>query len=206
LPAHGGVDPSRGINLQYFANADGFSRPMWPAITEGLAWTDGVAVVPDSVGQERMIARYAHMKQLGTMLDHGLGVFNHETNAFDKIAELNMSEKWRCPHGHPLRAKTEDGDHLYFSAGYDTLAPFPAVRVRAEFERGDTRHRIRSVHATRRRHSICRLQNAARAKRGWTFAVPMEIRHAANYSSRGSAAVARRHSPSQRSALPTTRR
>src|SRR4030095_661285 len=85
-------------------------------------------------GHERMIARYAHMKQLETMLDHGLGVFNDETNAFEKIAELDMSEKWRCPHGHPLRAKTDDGDHLYFSDGYDSLAPLPAVRGLPRFD------------------------------------------------------------------------
>lgn len=134
LPDRGGVDPSRGIDLCYFVDADGFSRPMWPRPSEGLVWTDGIVVAPDAQGRERMIARYAHMKQLGTMLDHGLGVFDDAANAFERIADLELAEKWRCPHGQPLRVTTDEGDHFYFSAAYNSLAPFPAVRVRAQFE------------------------------------------------------------------------
>lgn len=40
-PGAGGLDPGRGVDLQYFVGPDGFSRPMLPLERRGLVWLEG---------------------------------------------------------------------------------------------------------------------------------------------------------------------
>ena len=68
------------------------------------------------------------------MLDHGIGLWDDATDTFQKIVALDLAERWRCPQGHPVRVTSEEGNYIYFSAADNSLAPFPAVRVRAQFE------------------------------------------------------------------------
>ena len=35
LPGHGGLDPAVGVNLEYFVDQDGFSRPICPTERAG---------------------------------------------------------------------------------------------------------------------------------------------------------------------------
>src|SRR5262249_33534186 len=57
LPGQGGLFQGEGINLRYFTNSDGFSRPMCPLERkEGPVWIDGVFTLPDESGRERLLA------------------------------------------------------------------------------------------------------------------------------------------------------
>src|SRR3990172_2315163 len=60
LPSQGGLDPSQGVNLDYFVNpANGWAKEMMPVAPPGAMWIDGVFTVHDDGGQERLFARNA---------------------------------------------------------------------------------------------------------------------------------------------------
>jgi hypothetical protein len=131
LPGRGGLDPAVGVNLTYFVDAEGFSRKMCP-MTRGnqpiLVWLDGVMAAPDDKGEDRLVARYAQMKSLGEMLEHGLAIFNDRTETFEKAAEFDPKDRWRHPQGHPVLLKDGGEQFALFPA------PYPAVRVKADLK------------------------------------------------------------------------
>jgi hypothetical protein len=131
LPESGGLNPSVGVDLTYFVDAEGFSRKMCP-MTRGnvpiLVWLDGVMAVPDEKSEERLVTRYAQMKSLGEMLEHGLAIFNDRTETFEKAAEFDVKDRWRHPQGHPVRLKDGGDEYALFPM------PYPVVRVRADLK------------------------------------------------------------------------
>jgi len=127
-PGQGGLDPSLGVDLDYYVGDDGFSRPMCPMKAPGMVWLDGILVAPDETGRERMVAHYARMKSLGEMLEHGLAVWNEERAIFEKSVEFDLKDKWRCPRGHPVRVSDNGADHLVFPT------PYATVRVKADIK------------------------------------------------------------------------
>lgn len=127
LPASGGLDPAKGVDLNYFTNDKGEPRPMCPGFGEGLVWIDGLLTMKDPAGGERLLAHYARMKDLGHMLEHGLAVWDDENERFMKLATFDLAQKWRAPQGHPLRWREGGADYCVFPS------PWPVVRVRADW-------------------------------------------------------------------------
>ena len=127
LPGVDGVDPSQGIELEYFVGDDGFSRPMARlGVESGPIWIDAVCVLPDQQGRSRLVCHYAHMKSLGEMLDHGLAVYNDETQQFEQLQALSMDQFWRFPgQAHPIQHCEGTTEYLYLGE------VFPTVRVPA---------------------------------------------------------------------------
>ena len=130
LPGRGGLDPAVGVDLAYFVDQEGFSRKMCPMTRQGpiMVWIDGVMTVPDEKGEERLVTRYAQMKSLGEMLEHGLAIFNDRTETFEKAAEFDVKDRWRHPQGHPVRLKDGGDEYALFPM------PYPVVRVRADLK------------------------------------------------------------------------
>lgn len=135
LPGQGGLPASAGVDLTYFADAEGFSRPLFERPKEGLVWIDGLCVVPDATGRERMVAHYAVMKDLGTTLARGICVFNDDTALFERVRELPLDRKSAVLAAQSFR----HGEHVYFAS------PFPRVRVRATFEDATNPDRYEAV-------------------------------------------------------------
>lgn len=126
LPSKGGLDPAVGIQLDYFKDEKGYSRPVCPLEKDrGVVWLDGLVTVHDESGRERLVAHYAKMKSLGEMLEHGIVVWNDNQHLFERAATLPLEEQWRFPHGHPLIVK--EGDERYVYSGNNTAH----VRVKA---------------------------------------------------------------------------
>lgn len=126
LPGHGGLDPALGVDLHYFVDREGFSRPVGRlGVEKGLIWIDGVLTVPDDSGRERLLARYAHMESLGKTLGQGLALFNDRTQEFERLKTIGLDETWRFPQGHPIRHRDRGVDYFYFGE------VFPVVRVPA---------------------------------------------------------------------------
>jgi hypothetical protein len=128
LPDKGGLDPDKGVDLTYFVDDKGFSRPTAPMKEGGMIWLGGFLTLPDETGQERMLARYSRMKSLGEMLEHGLMLFNDQTQTFEKILAFDLKDQFRCPRGHPLRFTENNQEYFYFPA------PFPITRVKADLK------------------------------------------------------------------------
>ncbi len=123
LPTKGGLDPAVGVNFKYFTGADGFSRPMCPLdpTKPGPVWLDGLCVVPDETGRERLVAHYSRMKGF-EVLEHGIVIFDDEKDRFEPLKVLDLKERFRCPTAHSMRS----GDHIYFGE------PGPWIRVKAD--------------------------------------------------------------------------
>ncbi|MBI1290541.1 hypothetical protein GC173_04770 [bacterium] len=126
LPSRGGLDPDRGVDLAYFVDASGFSRPTIPTPEQGMKWLDGLMMLPDASGTRRLVGRCAVMKSLGEMIDQRLMQWDDEAGrwqdlaAFDKDAPL-------APVGHPIEVTVEGVRYFYFTA------PYPNARVRADW-------------------------------------------------------------------------
>jgi hypothetical protein len=127
LPAQGGLDPKVGVNLNYFVDAEGFSRKMAPLSGEGLIWIDALVTVNDDSGRERLIAHYSRMKSLGERLEHGLILFNDQTETFEHLVQFDLNAL-SAPGGHALKVKSGDSEYIYFAQ------PYPFVRVRADWK------------------------------------------------------------------------
>ena len=125
-PSLGGMAPSVGVDLNYFVGQNGFAKEMARGIGEHLIWLDGFMVVKNPAGEEKLLAHFARLKDLGTLLEHGLCIYNDDTNTFDRDAAWDL--KLTAPRGHPFKVSTNDGEYFYFPD------PYPQLRVRATWE------------------------------------------------------------------------
>ncbi|MHB8952189.1 MAG: hypothetical protein ACYC4U_04360 [Pirellulaceae bacterium] len=137
LPEVDGVDPDQGIHLEYFVGEDGFSRPMARlGVETGLIWIDAICVLPDSEGRSRLVCHYAHMKSLEEMLDHGLALWNDQTQQFEPLQQLPMDQLWRFPgQAHPVRHREGTTEYIYLGEVFPTVR-FPATL--ADLQNPDT--------------------------------------------------------------------
>ncbi len=123
-------DPAAGIPFEYFVGKDGFVRPMIPLPDQpqGVVWIDGVCVVPDTQGRERLVCHYSRRKGLTEELAHGIAAFDEAAEQFVPVRELPLEEKWRHPQGHAVRQEENGQAYILFGN------PAPLVRVPARYE------------------------------------------------------------------------
>lgn len=123
LPEDGGLDPDDGVDLTYFVDKRGFSRKMAPLPGKGVVWIFGLVVVDDSI-----VGHFTRMKNLGTMLEHGLVRFNEERNEFEKLKEFALDNRWATLKAHPVRYRADGRDWFFIPQ------PLPNLRVPADFD------------------------------------------------------------------------
>jgi len=131
LPADGGLDPDIGVDYDYAIGPEGFAAASAPLPGEGPTWLDGLTVLADRTGAERMFAAYAKIRPPMDAYRRGLVEFDPETRRFAEVAPIPMDAPLR-PFGHPFRHVDGGVDFVYFAD------PYPLVRVRADVE--DLRH------------------------------------------------------------------
>ncbi len=129
LPSQGGLRAAQGIDLEYFVDREGFSRPMCPMPYPNHAvWIEGLAVVSDAAGKTHLAARYMRMKSLGEMLEHGLVVYDESQQKFVKRVAFDLKDDARCPQGQAFTWTTEGQQWLAFAT------PFALTRVQPKLE------------------------------------------------------------------------
>ena len=118
-----------GINLRYFTGADGFARAMVdvPDAT-GVVWIQGVSVVRDAAGGERMVCSFSRRRGLEEPLQQGHMLWNDERELFEVLAEVGLEEDWRLLREHPVKRTFGGVEYLCFGR------PFPVTRVPARLE------------------------------------------------------------------------
>ena len=127
LPSQGGLDPSQGVNLDYFVNpANGWAKEMMPVAQPGAMWIDGVFTVRDDGGQERLFARNARYLDLATNVEQGLALFNDSTATFQRFQSYALDAPI-TPQGHSFKHTVDGNEYIYFSLTY------PNVRVKANW-------------------------------------------------------------------------
>jgi hypothetical protein len=127
LPGSGGLDPSIGIDLTYYAGEDGFSRPMFPPDGTHPQWLDGLVVVKDGAGKDRLIGRVSRMKNLGQCVSRSLVVLDEREGKFQNLVDLPLNTPLAL-RGHPFIAR--DGQTSYIYCG----DCFPDIRVKADWQ------------------------------------------------------------------------
>ena len=122
LPGRGGLDPAVGIDLNYFADAHGFSRAMLPLPRPGLVWIEGMFTVKDPEGHERLVATYTRQPGLAPPTERGVAVFDDRAGEFRVLAQLPL----RRGHvsSHPFQV-TENGVTYWYL--------YPHQRVRDDW-------------------------------------------------------------------------
>jgi hypothetical protein len=127
LPADGGLDPERGVDLEYFENDEGFARPTAQMAGDGPTWIGGLTVVKDAEGNERMFASYVKIRDHLKVYRRGLARWDDEQNRFVHVADIPLDAP-AYPYGHPHTHRDARGEFLYYGD------PFPVVRVPAKAE------------------------------------------------------------------------
>ena len=127
LPVDGGVDPAKGVDLEYFVDAAGFAKKTCDMPGEGPTWISGLTVLKDSDGRERMFASYAKIKGFLTAYERGLVEWDDEAKQWRKLKTIALEGQVR-PEGHPFEHEADGVKHVYFAS------PYPLVRVRANVD------------------------------------------------------------------------
>lgn len=131
LPGKGGLDPEVGVNLEYFVDETGFSRPICRLKEKGLVWLDGLLTVKDKQGAERMVAKFARMKDLGHAYERGLVVFNDATNSFEPVVRSGPDFLPFHNSGHALAVDVAGRKYYYFATQFPLSV---RMRVKAEWD------------------------------------------------------------------------
>ena len=131
LPSQGGLDPAIGVNLEYYVDKDGFSRPLCRLKEPGMVWLDGLLTVKDKQGRERMVAKYARMKSLGEAYERGLVVFNDATNSFKPLIRSGPDFLPYHNSGHAFSVNVDGQEYYYFATQFPLAV---RMRVRPEWD------------------------------------------------------------------------
>jgi len=123
-PGQGGLDPARGVNFEYFQNAEGFAKPTCQMPGDGPTWIDGLCKVREADGSERLFAKYMKVRKFLEVYQRGLVEFDPAKQQFEKVVTYELNAP-AMPHGHVLEQKVDGQEYLYFGN------PYPLVRVRA---------------------------------------------------------------------------
>ncbi len=142
LTKDGGLDIEAGVDLDYTVDANGFAAPSAPMPGDGPTWLDGLTVLKDDSGRERMFAAFAKIRPPLTIYERGLAEFDPETRKFARVASVSLDAP-AIASGHPFSHRVDGVDYIYFAD------PYPLVRVRA----GLTTFSIPSI--TRRSPACC---------------------------------------------------
>jgi hypothetical protein len=126
LPGLGGLDPSVGVDLTYFTDDSGFSRPTCDVKGVGAKWIEGVMAVKDETGHERLVAKYIRVKGLADVLELGLIQWDDASETWKPLARFDADAPL-YPCGQPVRFATGGVDYFYFFH-------FVTCRVRANLK------------------------------------------------------------------------
>lgn len=97
LPESGGMDPNKGISLNYIVDEKGMSRSMIDLDGPGYVWFDWLMHVADDDGNEVLAAKYARVNAFFGNYERGVAIYNEENQIFEKVEEV---EEWKSTQGH----------------------------------------------------------------------------------------------------------
>ncbi|MGC4004313.1 MAG: hypothetical protein QM811_14815 [Pirellulales bacterium] len=107
------ISIEQGLELDYFVDDKGFSRGMVElADKQGVIWIEGLCVVPDRNGKEKMLCSYSRRKGLNDPYESGIAVFDEAAEVFRSTAQLPLDETWRLPTGHAVVRKIDGKDYV----------------------------------------------------------------------------------------------
>lgn len=138
LPAH--LDPDRGLNFEYYTvdnQPNQFARPMVKIELKRQGsfpvWVDGLTVVPDQAGRERLIARYYAAGHDMSCVEEGLVLWNDTAQIFEKLETFQKGDAL-APSGHPIFAYDEGTRYVFYGKNVRVKAEFSSVVDPSQYE------------------------------------------------------------------------
>lgn len=114
LPSDGGLDPSLGVNLNYFVGKDGFAKAMCKMPGDGPTWIWGLTVLRDTNNRERMFCGYMKVRNLLEVYERGIAEFDDEKQEFVRHQKFDKDVPL-FPDGHSLIHKVDGTEYVYFA-------------------------------------------------------------------------------------------
>lgn len=125
LPADGGLDPSVGVDLDYFRDERGFAKETARMPGPGPTWIDGLVALRDPSGRERLFAAYVKIRNQLEVYERGLAEWDPAAARFEKVVTFPLDAPCR-PGGHAFDRREGDTSYVYFAT------PYPLTRVLAD--------------------------------------------------------------------------
>ena len=127
------LDADKGIAFDYFTEKPGGFAKHMAEVDQGGAsrpvWVDGLMVVKDDAGRERLLARYAAANKDFSVAQAGLMLYDDDADVLKELKRIDNYKQTRLyPGGHPFRARVGGVDYYYVTD------PRASVRVRADFK------------------------------------------------------------------------
>jgi hypothetical protein len=129
LPEDDGLDPEVGVELEYFLDEKGFSKPMANIpLASGpntATWLDGFTVLKDDTEEERLFARYVKLPPLpepppppelapdDLFAEQGLAEFDDKEVQFKRLLKIDLDAPL-FPSGHPFKHTSGGKKYVYF--------------------------------------------------------------------------------------------
>ncbi len=134
LPRHGGLDPGVGVDLSYFIDKSGFSKPMCPeaGFERGLQWIEFVLTLRDEKGRERLLARIASGTGMLSSRAWHLAMFDDEKEVFQSVARWEIHDTHDS--SHPFKAQVGGVDYFYLYPNYRVPSQMAALRDLGQYE------------------------------------------------------------------------
>jgi len=132
LPGDGGLDPELGVDLTYFVDESGFSKPMLPIGRPGPVWLEGLILVRDPSGRERLVATYTRQRKLGMAEERGVAVFDDAARVFRVLAQLPSTRSHRS--SHPVRVTDGGRAYWYLYPNYRVADGWNAIQDARAYE------------------------------------------------------------------------
>ncbi|MCA9168268.1 MAG: hypothetical protein KDB23_11390 [Planctomycetales bacterium] len=118
-----GTRPAHGVDLTYFVDEAGFSRPMCRLDSErGVVWADGFTTVKDDDGRTRLVCHDVNLESMRKELSHGLAIYDDAAERFVRLRSLEMSDRWKWPtQAHPIHLEMDGVKYLLMGDVYPTM-------------------------------------------------------------------------------------
>ena len=114
LPNDCGLNPSVGVNLNYFVGKDGFAKAMCKMPGDGPTWIWGLTVLRDSDNRERMCCGYMKVRNLLDVYERGIAEFDDDKQEFVRQQRFDKDVPL-FPDGHSLIHKVDGVEYVYFA-------------------------------------------------------------------------------------------
>lgn len=134
------LDPERGLNFKYYTVDDQPSQFVRPMVRVQLkrngtfpVWVDGLTVVPDSAGKERLVARYYVADHDMSCIEEGLVLWNDTAQILERL-EVFQKKDSLAPSGHAIYVYDHGTRYVYYGKNVRVKADFSSVTDPLQYE------------------------------------------------------------------------
>lgn len=136
------LDPERGMDFKYYTVDDvptNFARAMVDIKInkEGNfpIWVDGLTVVQDMSGKERLIARFAASDSAMKPVEEGLVLWNEATEMLERLTTFqNPGSDTPAPGGHAIYVRDNGVRYVYYGRNMRVRADFDSAKDASNYE------------------------------------------------------------------------